>query len=87
MQGVCADDYPLNATGRKQAAKAGQRLSKEPFVAAYSSNFNRARETAEIILEHNGAFKGPIKVEDKKFSVRLVTVLNGCVSFNSNGPY
>ena len=40
----------LTARGRAQAALAGERLRHVPFSHAYTSEFPRARQTAEIIL-------------------------------------
>lgn len=44
------DDPPLNARGRRQAARLGERLAAEEFQGAWSSDLARAAETAEIIL-------------------------------------
>jgi len=46
-------DIPLNENGRQQAAALGKRLSSWPIKAIYSSDLQRARETAEIIGRHH----------------------------------
>ena len=42
-------DFPLNATGLKQAELAAQMLGGRRYAALYSSDLQRARITAEII--------------------------------------
>ncbi|MBI3921682.1 MAG: histidine phosphatase family protein [Armatimonadetes bacterium] len=47
-------DPPLNETGRQQAAAVGNRLSREPIEAVYSSDLRRAAETAQALAApHN----------------------------------
>src|SRR4051794_31775518 len=43
------DSEPLNARGRWQAERVGQRLAAAGLVALYASPLRRATETAEII--------------------------------------
>ena len=43
-------DVPLSDLGREQARLAAERLRAEPITLAYSSDLQRARETARIIL-------------------------------------
>ncbi|WP_028048985.1 MSMEG_4193 family putative phosphomutase [Cellulomonas sp. URHD0024] len=45
----------LDAVGRSQAERAGQRLAEVPLVALISSPLARCRQTARIIGEHQGA--------------------------------
>ncbi|OSD08503.1 phosphoglycerate mutase-like protein [Trametes coccinea BRFM310] len=51
MQGQL--DTPLNAAGVRQAELAADALADVPFGAAYSSDLQRARKTAEIIVERH----------------------------------
>ena len=44
-------DPPLNETGRNQARSLARRVSTVAFEAAYSSDLQRAIQTAEILLE------------------------------------
>src|SRR5262245_49846715 len=45
---------PLNARGRWQAERTGERLARAGLAALYASPFSRARETAEIIGRASG---------------------------------
>jgi broad specificity phosphatase PhoE len=44
-------DVPLNAIGKVEAQTLAKALKGKPFVALYSSDLNRASETAEIIAK------------------------------------
>ena len=46
-------DIPLSNTGVEQARQLAERLRKVKFDLAYSSPLQRARQTAEIIIEGN----------------------------------
>lgn len=45
------DDVPLNETGLCQAKALGERLSREPVAAVYTSPLQRALRTAEAVAE------------------------------------
>jgi broad specificity phosphatase PhoE len=44
-------DVPLNQTGRAEAQSLAGRLKGKSFAAIYTSDLQRARETAEIMAE------------------------------------
>ena len=48
-------DVPLNENGRAQADALARQLKQYDFVAVYTSDLKRARETAEIIAAANAA--------------------------------
>src|SRR4029453_15537585 len=43
-------DEPLSDAGREQARRVAERLRAEPIGGAYTSDLQRAQETASIIL-------------------------------------
>jgi probable phosphoglycerate mutase len=47
-------DRPLTVLGRKQAAELAERLQETELDAIYSSDLQRARETAEIVARSKG---------------------------------
>ena len=46
-------DTPLSELGKLQAKKLANRLKNEKIHKIYSSDFKRAKETAEAIIEHH----------------------------------
>jgi len=52
LQGHC--DIALNAEGRRQAAALGRALRDEPLDAIFSSDLQRARDTAQAIAAARG---------------------------------
>jgi broad specificity phosphatase PhoE len=46
-------DVPLNATGKEQAMRAASALEGIPLDVVASSSLSRAKETADILLEHH----------------------------------
>ncbi|XAR57817.1 Phosphoserine phosphatase [Bertholletia excelsa] len=70
-------DVELNDTGRKQAAAVAHRLSKEPTISlVYSSDLNRALDTAEIIANSCGGLE---VVKDSDLRERHLGDLQGLV--------
>lgn len=47
-------DVPLNAAGQSQAQRLAERLAGEPLDAVVSSDLQRARATAEPLLQRRG---------------------------------
>jgi broad specificity phosphatase PhoE len=47
-------DIPLNAEGRRQASRAAHELSREDIAAVYSSDLQRAYNTAHPIADAHG---------------------------------
>ncbi len=56
IQGQAGGDFPLNATGRMQAKKTGERLCAEAFTAVYVSDATRTLDTARAIVQENQVF-------------------------------
>ncbi|MCQ2010138.1 MAG: histidine phosphatase family protein [Sporolactobacillus sp.] len=56
-------DSPLTKKGVQQAIDLGDKLRKQSltFDAAFSSDTGRARQTAQVILDHSGNGETPIK--------------------------
>ena len=52
-------DSPLNERGKEQGRLAAERLSRVKLSAIYSSDLERAKQTAEVIAEPHGL---PVKV-------------------------
>jgi alpha-ribazole phosphatase len=59
-------DIPLNKTGRKQAHALAERFSTEQFDAVYSSDLQRATETANIITQMSGC-KPDLRLREVNF--------------------
>lgn len=62
-------DVPLNATGERQARRAGEALSRLRFTKAFSSDLSRARSTAQLILAGVGGEAPPLR-EDPRLRER-----------------
>lgn len=58
-------DLPLNETGRSQARGLAEQLADQPFEAIYSSDLQRAYETANIIAgKHNLAVQSEPRLRE-----------------------
>ncbi len=68
MQGQL--DTPLNAIGRRQAERAGRALAGEGIDAIWSSDLQRARETAEAIARAVAEAGGPRLAVDTDAGLR-----------------
>ena len=71
MQGQT--NTPLSDIGRAQAKAVGQRLARERFAALYSSDLERAWDTAAAIAE----VTGHKIIEDKRLRERTFGVFEG----------
>lgn len=60
-----ADAVPLTQRGREEAAAAGLALSHVAFDRAVCSGLRRARETAEIVLEHQAEPPAVLEHEER----------------------
>lgn len=60
----------LNSTGRAEADQLGVRLRNENYTHVYSSNMERAADTARIVLRNNTVSKDEVK-DDIRFDARL----------------
>src|SRR3990167_6755287 len=72
----------LTEEGKKQAIKTGKGLRNKKINTIYSSDFYRARETAEIVAREIG-----IPPEDIIFDVRLREVNTGTFEKKTNAEY
>jgi broad specificity phosphatase PhoE len=52
-------DVPMNAHGRQQVTQVAEKLSNVPFTAIYTSDLQRAANTAYEIASTNGALPSP----------------------------
>ena len=59
-------DIPLNETGKKQALALADRLADQPFDIVYSSDLQRAFETANIIA-HTSNYKPDPRLREVNF--------------------
>lgn len=60
-------DIPLNEIGRRQANALAGRLSSQPFDVAYSSDLQRALETANIIVRDRLEIKEDVRLREMNF--------------------
>lgn len=68
LQGII--DMPLNDNGIKLAKITGQRMKGIKFDACYSSSLDRAKQTAQIILEETEN-NIPIQIDDRIIEMNL----------------
>jgi len=67
-QGQC--DPPLNSLGQQQAREVAQRLHEFPLVAIYSSDLQRAQQTAQLLSELTGL---PLHLDPRLREIHLGT--------------
>ncbi|MHB0939990.1 MAG: histidine phosphatase family protein, partial [Armatimonadota bacterium] len=60
-------DIPLNEIGRRQANALADRLSSQPFEVAYSSDLQRALETAKVIAGDRLEIKTDLRLREMDF--------------------
>ena len=68
---------PLTSSGLEDADRAGQKLSKVSFAAAYCSDTTRAQETVRRILAQNQSEKKPEPVSDSHFREQFYGYFEG----------
>lgn len=68
-------DIALNDTGRQQARRTAAALATEPFAACYTSDLQRAWETAEILAAPHGL----TPVRDPRLREASFGAWEGCV--------
>lgn len=79
IQGWC--DSPLISIGKEEAAYLGKGLKDIHFEAVYTSDLQRTKETASIILKNQGQTElNP--VEEKKFREVCYGCFEGCLIDN-----
>jgi len=61
-------DPPLNDQGRQQGREIAQALQAVPFVAAYSSDLRRARQTAQALVNLTGL---PLRFDQRLREIAL----------------
>jgi probable phosphoglycerate mutase len=84
VPGGTYDDQPLSSLGRQQAAALASRLQNSAFDAIYSSNYRRARETAEALAQPRGL---EVVIEPEVREIRLGQIGGGLPKDVSNEEY
>ncbi|HNB47344.1 MAG TPA: histidine phosphatase family protein [Burkholderiaceae bacterium] len=63
-------DIGLNDLGRRQAQRAAQQLADEALDAIYSSDLQRAHDTAQALAQHSGvALRADAGLRERRFGV------------------